>query len=161
MAVFTALRCKAVKNNLFQWLRFSPLRGNRNGWPKNTLHSAAAIFLLLRNKKQLILMSAFLAAVRQPKRRAEKIASASLRLLFYLFTQVFRRAAGRDQARGACCWPIGGRGPKMAVPTRTRLAPSRMASAKSPLMPIERYSIEMLPPACRADASNSPRIRAK
>src|SRR5882672_7355747 len=34
----------------------------------------------------------------------------------------------------------GGRGPKMAVPTRTMVAPSSMATSKSPLMPMEQCS---------------------
>jgi len=42
---------------------------------------ACGYFLLLRNKKQLILMASFLAAARQPKRMAEKIACGYFLLL--------------------------------------------------------------------------------
>ena len=34
---------------------------------------------------------------------------------------------------------LGGRGPKMSVPMRTRVAPSATAAAKSPDMPMERW----------------------
>ena len=38
---------------------------------------------------------------------------------------------------------MGGRGPKRAVPTRTRVAPSAIASSKSALMPIDRLEVNI------------------
>ena len=62
-------------------------------------------------------------------------------------------------ARGGHCAARLGRGPKMAVPMRTMVAPSSMAVSKSPDMPME--SVSQCGPACGRSASNSARVRRK
>ena len=67
---------------------------SRFNMPKiSFLSQIETIFLLLRNKKRLISMAPFFAAARQPKRRAEKIASALLRLFFIYGRAATLRAA--------------------------------------------------------------------
>ena len=52
---------------------------------------------------------------------------------------VFRRGDRVVHAVGSSC--LEGRGPNRALPMRTMVAPSAIASAKSSLMPIERVSM--------------------
>src|SRR5260370_1012353 len=52
---------------------------------------------------------------------------------------------------------LGARGPKIAVPTRTMVAPSSIATSKSPLIPMEQCSS---PAASRSSRSRLKNIRA-
>ena len=51
--------------------------------------------------------------------------------------------------------------PKIAVPMRTRVAPSSMATSKSPVMPIDSSSMDTLAGACFFISSRNSRKAAK
>ena len=67
-------------------------------------------------------------------------------------------AAANEGNAHRCDLLIQSRGPKMAVPTRTMVAPSATAASRSALMPIDSVSSEC---PCRSSSSASSRSRRK
>lgn len=71
----------------------------------------------------------------------------------------FRESSDRDGLWPAprLSQPLG---PKRAVPTRTKVAPSSIATSKSPLMPMESWRIE-IPGRPRAPSTRASSARAR